>query len=131
MYEAAERPDLSCEARLKLSDYLLKEGRSTEVIEGLAFTIKKFPDEGRYVPRLLDKLEKVCEGVKGSDEVLLQFYLEFIPQIPQTRGKEPSPYCMRMLERAIAKFKAAGQSEQALPFAEQLAKLKAMRNSSE
>ena len=112
----AERPDLSCEARLKLSDYLLKEGRSDEVIEGLAFTIKKFPDEGRYVPKLLDKLEKVCEGTKGADQVLLQFYLEFIPQIPQQRGNEPSPYCMRMLERAIAKFNAAGQPQQGAGF---------------
>jgi len=126
MYESADRPDLSCEARLKLSDYLLKEGRSKEVIEGLAFTIKKFPDEGRYVPRLLDKLEKICEGIKGADQVLLQFYLEFIPQIPPTRGNDPSPYCMRMLERAIAKFKSAGELDQAQTFAAQLAKLKAL-----
>ena len=126
MYEAAERPDLSCEARLRLSDLLLKEGRSSEVIEGLALAIKKFPDEGRYVPRMLDKLEKVCEGIKGAEPVLLQFYTEFIPQIPQTRGKDPSPYCMRMLERASTKFKKAGQNDQALAFDAQLAKLKSL-----
>lgn len=125
MYEAAGRPDLACEARLKLSDYLLEDGRAKDVIDGLAFTIKKFPDEGRYVPKLLDKLESVCEGVKGADQQLLRFYQEFIPLIPQKRGNDPSPYCMRMLERAIAKFTAAGQAQQAQGFAVQLAALRA------
>lgn len=125
MYEASGRPDLACEARLKLSDYLLEDGQSKDVIDGLAFTIKKFPDEGRYVPRLLDKLEAVCEGVKGADQQLLRFYQEFIPLVPQKRGNDPSPYCMKMLERAIEKFTAAGQMQQAQTYAAQLAKLKA------
>jgi len=125
MYEAAGRPDLACEARLTLSNYLLEEGLTKEVIEGLAFTIKKFPDEGRYVPRLLDKLEQVCQSVRGADQQLLRFYLEFIPLVPQKRGDVPSPYCMRMLERAIDKFMAAGQTQQAQVFANQLAVLRA------
>ena len=127
LYEVAERPDLACEARLKLSDYWLEDGKSKEVIEGLAFAIKKFPDDGRAVPKLLDKLEEVCEKVKGADELLLQFYQEFIPLVPQTRGNEPSAYCMKMLARAILRFKAAGQIEQAQIFAAQLAKLTQMK----
>ncbi|MBS0205299.1 MAG: hypothetical protein JSS49_20540 [Planctomycetes bacterium] len=125
MYEASGRPDLACEARLKLSDYLLEDGGTREVIDGLAFTIKKFPDEGRYVPKLLDRLEQVCGTVKGADQQLLRFYLEFIPLIPQKRGNDPSPYCMRMLERAVDKFTAAGQTQQAQAFSLQLANLKA------
>ena len=125
MYEVGGRPDLACEARLMLSNYLLEEGHTKEVIDGLAFTIKKFPDEGRYVPKLLDKLEQVCLGVKGADQQLLRFYTEFIPMIPPKRGNDPSPYCMRMLERAIDKFTAAGQAPQAQVFAVQHAKLKA------
>ncbi|MEK6259673.1 MAG: putative Ig domain-containing protein [Planctomycetota bacterium] len=125
MYEAGGRPDLACEARLRLSDYLLEEGRSKDVIAGLAFTIKKFPEEGRYVPKLLDKLERVCEGIKGADQQVLQFYQEFIPLIPPKRGNEPSEYCMKMLDRAVKKFTAAGQAQQAQVFANQLAKLKA------
>ena len=125
MYEAAGRADLACEARLRLSDYLLEEGRTKEVVAGLAFTIKKFADEGRYVPRMLDKLEQVCAGVKGADQQVLQFYQEFIPLIPPKRGAESSPYCMRMLDRAVKKFTAAGQMQQAQVFANQLAQLKA------
>ena len=125
MYEVGGRPDLACEARLQLSNYLLEEGNTKDVIDGLAFTIKKFPDEGRYVPKLLDKLEQVCAQIKGADQQLLRFYLEFIPLIPPKRGDDPSPYCMRMLERAIEKFTAAGQVQQAQLFTIQLAKLKA------
>jgi hypothetical protein len=125
MYEAGGRPDLACEARLRLCDYLLEEGHTKEVIDGLAFTIKKFPDEGRYVPKLLDKLEQVCAAVKGMDQQLLRFYQEFIPLVPQKRGDEPSPYCMRMLERAIEKFTSAGQAQQAQGYAAQLSQLKA------
>ena len=125
MYEGSGRPDLACEARLKLSEYLLEDGSTKEVIDGLAFTIKKFPDEGRYVPKLLDKLEQVCGNVKGADQQLLRFYQEFIPLIPQKRGTASSPYCMRMLERAVDKFTTAGQPQQAQVFAVQLAKLKA------
>lgn len=125
MYEVAGRPDLACEARLRLCDYLLEENQTKEVIDGLAFTIKKFPEEGRYVPKLLDKLEKVCAGVKGADQQVLRFYQEFIPMIPPKRGNDPSPYCMRMLERAIEKYTAAGQVQQAAGFVAQLAQLKA------
>ena len=125
MYEAGGRPDLACEARLLLSDYLLEEGRTKDVIAGLAFTIKKFPEEGRYVPKLLDKLELVCEGIKGADQQVLQFYQEFIPLIPPKRGNSPSEHCMKMLDRAVKKFTAAGQTQQAQVFANQLAKLKA------
>lgn len=125
MYEANGRPDLACEARLRLSEYLLEQGHNKEVIDGLSFTIMKFPDEGRYVPRLLDKLEQVCAGVKGADQQLLRFYQEFIPMVPQKRGNAPSPYCMKMLERAIEKFTAAEQAQQAQVYAAQLATLKA------
>lgn len=125
MYEAAGRADLACEARLRLCDYLLEEGNTKDVIEGLAVTIKKFPDEGRYVPKLLDKLEQVCAQIKGADQQVLRFYQEFLPLVPQKRGDAPSPYCMRMLERAIEKFNAAGQVQQAQGYALQLAKLKA------
>ncbi|MFO1044771.1 MAG: putative Ig domain-containing protein [Planctomycetaceae bacterium] len=125
MYEAAGRADLACEARLQLCGYLLEEGNTKDVIDGLAVTIKKFPDEGRYVPKLLDKLEQVCAQIKGADQQLLRFYQEFLPMVPQKRGDAPSPYCMRMLERAIEKFTAAGQVQQAQVYAVQLAKLKA------
>ncbi len=79
----------------------------------------------RYVPKRLDKLEQVCADIKGATRQLLQFYQEFMPLIPQKRGNESSPHCMKMLERAIRKFTAAGLRPQAQAFETQLARLKA------
>lgn len=124
MYEAAGRPDLACEARLLLSDYLLEEGKTKEVLTGLAFTIKKFPDEGVFVPKLLDKLEEVAAKIKGSDAAVLQLYQELITLIPPKRGNDVSDYYLLMLERASKKFEAAGQVQQAQAYAAQAEKLK-------
>ncbi|MEX1233165.1 MAG: putative Ig domain-containing protein [Planctomycetaceae bacterium] len=125
MYEGAGRPDLACEARLKLTDYLVAEKRIGEAIEGLAFTIKKFPDEGRYVPRMLDRLEEVCEGIEGADGELLVFYQQFLPTVPKTRGDDPSKYCMEMYERGIARFQKAGQIQLAQSYANLLGQMRA------
>jgi len=128
MYEAAGRPDLACEARILLSDYLLEEGKTKEVVAGLAFTIKKFPDEGVFVPKLLDKLETVAANIKGADAAVLQLYQELIALIPPKRGTSVSTYYLAMLKRASEKFKAAGQLQQAQAYAAQADQLKASSN---
>ena len=127
LYEAAGRPDLSCEARILLSDYLLEDGKTKEVLAGLAYTIKKFPEEGQFVPKLLDKLEVVADGIKGSQPQVLQLYQELLPLIPQRRGDSPSDFYMQMLKRASDRFKSAGQVQQAQNYDAQLAKLRATK----
>lgn len=127
LYEQAGRPDLSCEARLKYVDQLVQENRYKDAIEGLAFTIKKFPDEARYVPRMLDRLDSVCQESKlphVSDNLVL-FYRDYLPMVPQARGDRVSPFCVQMYERGIAIFKSAGNKDLADMYTAQLAKLKA------
>jgi hypothetical protein len=105
MDEQAGRPDLACSARLKLSEYQCEQKKWKTAANGLAFTIKKFPSEGRYVPRLMEKLQEVCSNYKGGTDLLVQFYLDFLPTIPGKRGNKPSQYCIKMYEQAIAFFK--------------------------
>jgi hypothetical protein len=124
MYERAKRPDLASKACLKLVDYLVEDKRKTEAISGLAHSIKAFPDEGAIVPPLLDRLEALCADTKGADAELAQFYAEFLPLVPPTLDGRASPYCMQMLERGMARFKAAGEWELAQSAELQLAKLK-------
>lgn len=124
MYEAAGRPDLACTARLKLTDYLLAAERTGEAIEGLAYTIKKFPEEGRYVPEMLDKLEEICGDVEGAEAQLILFYQQFLPTVPKTRGDEPSKYCMEMYERGIERFQKAGQVQLAQTYGNLLGQLR-------
>jgi hypothetical protein len=125
MYIAAQRPDLACEARLKLTDLFIADEQQKAAIDGLASTIYAFVDEGRYVPRMLDRLEQICKDVEGSTLALLAFYNTFLPKIPQTRGSRPSDYCIKMYERGIAKFKQHGQAQVALVYEAQLTKIKA------
>jgi len=125
LYLTSQRPDLACEARLKLSDYLVKDGDELAAIDGLAVTIKAFPDEGRYVPRMLDKLESICETVEGSEQSLVRFYSSFLPMIPQIRGDRPSEYCMATFERAIRHFGELGDTKLAESAAAELAQIRA------
>ena len=124
MYEKASRPDLASKACLKLVDYLVEDQRKIEAITGLAHAIKAFPDEGTIVPPLLDRLESLCAESDGAESELVQFYADFLPLVPPTLDGRASPYCMRMLERGIARFKTAGQVELAQAAELQLAKLK-------
>ncbi len=49
-YENLGRPDLACEARMKLVEYQTDAKDHKKAFDGLANTVRKFPDEGRYVP---------------------------------------------------------------------------------
>ena len=111
LYVEGKRPDLACEAQLKLTDYLEEQGKTEVAMQGLAVTLKTFPDEGRYVPRLLDRLEKLCGDDAKMLQQLVQFHIEFLPTIPQKRGSRASKYCMKMYERAIQFFTKHGVTE--------------------
>lgn len=125
LYEQAGRADLSCEARLKLAEYLAADKRSRDAVETLAASILVFPDEGRYVPRMLDKLEQVCPKDPRSQQQLIQFYQQFLPKIPQKRGDSPSEYCVQMYKRGIQRFQEAGLTQVVQLYQAQLAKLEA------
>jgi hypothetical protein len=127
LYQAAQRPDLACEARLRLTDLLTEAGRELEAVDGLAATIYAFVDEGRYVPRMLDRIELICRNLDGATPHLLRFYNTFLPRIPQMRGDRPSPYCMEMFERAIALFRQHGELGAAQMCEAQLAEIRAGR----
>ncbi len=113
LYVAAKRPDLACEAQLKLTDYLLKDKQRERAVEELAEAIRRFPDEGRYVPHMLDRLEETSREVSNAQARLVRFYQVFLPTIPKRRGDAPSKYCMAMYERGIALFKQAGDAPDA------------------
>ncbi|MFO0936917.1 MAG: hypothetical protein U0798_10430 [Gemmataceae bacterium] len=126
-YEQLGRPDLACEARLKLADYQLEAKDYKTAAEGLSKTIAKFPSEGRYVPKMLGKLQVVCGEYKGGTEKLAQFYLQLLPLIPTTRGNEVSDFCIKVHEQALEFFKKNGKSQDIRQIEARLATLK--RNS--
>jgi hypothetical protein len=125
LYELRGRPDLACEARLKLADMLVENSQTKDAINGLMFSIKKFPSEGRYVPPMLDKLEAICEQAGVAQERLVPFYNALLPMIPARRGSRPSKYCMQMLARGIQRFQQAGNLALAQRYTAQLQQLRA------
>ena len=125
VYANAERPDLAFQALLTTSDLLVENDRSDDAIRALAATIKKYADEGQYVPRILDKLEELHAASDGAEEAMLRFYDEFLPLIPTKRFDRPSKYCISMHERGIARFREAGESKAAALYEQRLELIRA------
>jgi hypothetical protein len=107
----AGRPDLACEARLKLADMLVEQGRYLEAVQGLAFTIRKFPTEGRYVPKMLDRVESLCRGFEGAEQELVQFYSALLPVIRKSALVQRSPFAIATFLRAADVFKRNNQPQ--------------------
>src|SRR5262249_3392732 len=68
--ENPARPDLACEARLKWAELVAEEEKWNVAAGGLAKTIQKFPAEGRYLPKMVDKLKEACDKYKGGSDFL-------------------------------------------------------------
>ena len=113
-YEALNRPDLACEARIKLAEYQAEAKEYKKAADGLAQTIRKFPTEGRYVPKMMEKMQEVCTAYgKNGTELLAKFYVQILPQIPPKRGDEVSEYCVKMYQQAVDFFKKNGKAKEA------------------
>lgn len=124
-YELLGRPDLACEARLKLVEYQTETKDYQKAATGLMGTIRKFPAEGRYVPKMMAKLQAVAKEYKTGNDQLVKFYQEILPRIPAKRGDEISNYCLKMHEQAVAFFKENNKPKEATATEQQLFRIRA------
>jgi hypothetical protein len=113
LYETANRPDLTCEARLKWAELLGEEKSWTTAATGLSYTIKKFPDEGRYVPRMLTKLKETCDQFTSGKEYLGKTYLELLRKVNPKRGTEVTKYFASTSAEALAFFQTEKKTKEA------------------
>jgi hypothetical protein len=102
LYERAERPDLASQARLKWAEFLGEEKKWVLAAQGLTQTIKKFPNEGRYVPKMVDELKKVCGEFNGGKNHLAKTYVELIKLMTPNRGDEVTKYFDKMSHEALS-----------------------------
>jgi hypothetical protein len=105
LYENAGRPDLACEARLKWADFQAEDEKWAAAARGLAVTVQKFPAEGRYVPKLVDKLRDVSGKFKGGTDYMATQYVELLKKIPPARGRELNKFYVQMHDQAVAYLK--------------------------
>lgn len=125
LYVARERPDLACEAVLHFADELAARQEYQVAAQGLSSTILAFPTEGRYVPRMIDRLEAIAPEVRDGDKNMVKLYETLLPRVPKLRGNRPSKYCIEMIEKAIPRFQSGGRAELAAIWTVELQKLKA------
>lgn len=123
-YENLGRPDLGCEARMKLVEYQEDAKDFKKAFDGLAFTVRKFPEEGRYVPRMVTRMQEVAKDIKGGDTLMARFYLEILPRVPARRGDEVSTYCVKLHEQAIAYLKENNKPKEAAAVEQSLGRVK-------
>jgi hypothetical protein len=123
-YEGLGRPDLACEARMKLVEYQTDAKEHKKAFDGLAFTVRKFPDEGRYVPKMVSKMQDVAKDIKGGDVLMAKFWMEILPRVPPRRGDEVSAYCVKLHEQAVAYLKDTNKPKDAALIEQSLAKVK-------
>jgi hypothetical protein len=100
LYDRAGRPDLACAARLKTTDLLCGQEKWQTAGQGLIATIRKYPTEGRYVPKMTAKLQEVAVKYKDGPSALAQLYVELVPAMIVYYGKEGSGYCTKLHEQA-------------------------------
>lgn len=123
-YENLGRPDLACEARMKLVEYQVEAKDHKKAFDGLAFTVRKFPDEGRYVPKMVTQMQDVAKDIKGGDALMTKFWMEILPKVPPRRGDEVSEYCVKLHQQAITYLKDNNKSKEMAVVEQSLAKVK-------
>lgn len=122
MYEKANRPDLVCECRLKWAD-LQKEDASAatptrqttinnQTAKGLGDSIKKFPDEGRYVPKMLAAMREVTTTGKTGKDLMAAVYVDLANRASATRGDEVSKYYVKTVTEAMEYLKAEKKTKE-------------------
>jgi hypothetical protein len=79
----------------------------------LITTIRKFPNEGRYVPRMTKKLQEVAGHYKGGDVQLAQLYLQLVPAMILYYKDDGSNYARSLQEQAAAFLAANNLTRQA------------------
>ena len=123
-YARAGRPDLLCTARLKFTDHLVENKHLKEAMQGLATSVMRVAEEGRYVEPMLDRMEELCGEYEGGEDDVMNFYRQFLPRVSPKRGDAPSRHCAEMYQRAAEVFRKYGQESVAQQIEMQLAALR-------
>lgn len=101
-FEKATRPDLACEVRMKITELLVAESKAGAALPGLTTLVKKFPNEGRYVPKLLKQMEDAAAGVKNGPNQVASVYLDLVPGMIAYYGSDQNGYYRKMATQARA-----------------------------
>ena len=100
LFEKAKRADLALDARLKLAELQIAQSKHSAALTGLATSVRKFPTEGRYVPKVMKKMEEVAPTVKGGPSQVAQVYLDLVPGMVVYYRSDTNIYFKKMRDQA-------------------------------
>ena len=128
-YEQAGRPDLACEGRLKYTDYLLRGRALQGCRRGAGLHRHEVPHDGRFVPKLLDKLDKVCKvgEFKDADDCLVRFYRAVPAADPPAAPGHAKPLLHQHVQAGRGAVQGKGHPDLAKIVEEKLTRLEAAR----
>jgi hypothetical protein len=103
-FEQAGRADLSCAARLRITDALAEQKKWPDAGRGLMATIKRFPTEGRYVPKMTLRMQEVAGHYKGGNEQLAKLYIDLVPKLMAYYRKDDQTFSQQLYKQALDFF---------------------------
>lgn len=106
MYIRAERPDLASLARLRQTKLFLEFDLPLDAAKALASTTMAFAPDGRYAPKMLTEMIRICESLEGGPEFVDDFWIGYLAAIPEARNKSLSKYFVRMHQQAVDWYRA-------------------------
>ncbi len=105
--------------------------RFEAAIDTLAAGVSVDANDARVVPKMLDKLEPLCQNERGGRDYLVGLYQRILPTIKPLDTKDrPNPISMQMYKRGIQCFQGAGLRDLAQKYETQLRALETARSTS-
>lgn len=106
-FAAAKRRDLFCGTQMLCADILVEQKKPKDAMTLLMQCASSFPDEGRYVPQLLDKIDLLGNTTPAMKKDLVAFYEKFFPHALKHQGGKPVKYTTNLYNRTVKVFEEA------------------------
>jgi hypothetical protein len=112
-FQKAKRADLACEARLKLTQLQVAESKQPAALAGLTASVREYSTEGRYVPKLLKRMEEVAPYVKGGPAQVANMYIDLVPGMIIYYKSDNTVYFKKMRDQAKLFFEQNSLTQEA------------------
>jgi hypothetical protein len=113
LFEKAHRPDLACDAVLKVAAALREQRKDKEAAKELARAVRKFPTEGRYIPRLLKAYEDLCADTPAHAPALAKLYIDLTPALVRHYKGESNKFLDAVIRQGVEFMERSSLPKQA------------------
>jgi hypothetical protein len=116
LYERLKRPDLACDGSLKVAAALRESKKARDAATELARAVRKFPTEGRFVPKLLKAYGEMCEEFTGGKTALAKLYIDLTPALIRHYKGEKNRFLDEVIQQGTEFFDTSKLTKQAAQF---------------